>query len=66
MKANPILLQKKYCRVVEIFAKLTGHYIGCGTGILLLFRGLSVDQRRCFRYALYERCVSGRRIETRI
>ena len=22
MKANPILLQKKYCRVVEIFAKL--------------------------------------------
>ena len=24
MKANPILLQKKYCRVVEIFAKLQG------------------------------------------
>ena len=24
MKANPILLQKKYCRVVELFAKLQG------------------------------------------
>ena len=33
MTANPILLQKKYSRVIECFAKAAGALAGCGIGI---------------------------------
>ena len=34
MNANPILLQKKYSRVIELFCKAAGNFIGRGTGFL--------------------------------
>ena len=43
MTANPILLQKKYSRVIECFAKRQGLSLGCSIGLFLPFRGLSVD-----------------------
>ena len=58
MKANPILLQKKYSRVIECFARQQE--------ISLDAAGISADSRWCFRYALYERCVSCGRIKTGI
>ena len=42
MTANPILLQKKYSRVIECFAKQQA-LAGCGIGFLLSFPGLSAD-----------------------
>lgn len=43
MNANPILLQKKYSRVIECFAREQGISLGCGIGLFLPFTGLSAD-----------------------
>ena len=37
MTANPILLQKKYARVIECFAKQQGLSLDDGIGIILSF-----------------------------
>ena len=44
MTANPILLQKKYARVIECFAKQQGLSLDEALG----FRSLSANARWCF------------------
>ena len=43
MTANPILLQKKYSRVIECFAKQQGLSLDAALNFFLSFRSLSVD-----------------------
>lgn len=43
MTANPILLQRKYSRVIECFAKQQGLSLNTAFDVLLSFRGLSLD-----------------------
>ena len=45
MTANPILLQKKYARVVEAFAEKAGLTLGRRAGLLLSLRNLPPHQR---------------------
>lgn len=44
MNASPILLQKKYARVVEAFAKEMGMTLNEALGGFLSFRALSIGQ----------------------
>ena len=46
MNANPILLQKKYSRVIERFAKQQGISLDAALDFFYQFRGLSVDSGR--------------------
>lgn len=48
MTANPILLQKKYARVIECFAKQQGLSLDEALGLFLSFRSLSANARWCF------------------
>lgn len=41
MNANPILLQMKYARVVEIFAKLCGISLGEALDFFIIQRNIS-------------------------
>ena len=59
MNANPILLQKKYSRVIEQFARLQDISLDAALDFFLQLRGLSVDAGWRFGYALYERRISG-------
>lgn len=43
MNANPILLQKKYSRVIECFAKQQGLSLDAALNFFLSFRDLSAD-----------------------
>ena len=43
MTANPILLQKKYSRVIECFAKQQGLSLDAALGFILSLRSLSVN-----------------------
>lgn len=60
MNANPILLQMKYARVVSLFAEQCD--LSLETALDFFYHSqLYQCKRRYFGYALYERCLSGRR-----
>lgn len=54
MNANPILLQKKYARMVELYAKENGISVGESPGRFLPFRAVYTHERGSIRHALYE------------
>lgn len=44
MKANPILLQKKYSRIIELFVKQQDISLDAALKFFLSFPGLSISQ----------------------